>query len=39
VRRRIAEGWPWEDLVPPAVSAYIADERLYFTSAAADGPV
>ncbi|MCL6714084.1 nicotinate-nucleotide adenylyltransferase [Pseudomonas sp. R2.Fl] len=39
VRRRIAEGLPWEDLVPPAVAAYIADERLYFTSAAADGPV
>jgi nicotinate-nucleotide adenylyltransferase len=39
VRRRIAEGRPWEVLVPPAVAAYIADERLYFTSAVADGPV
>ena len=39
VRRRIAGGTPWQALVPPAVAAYIADERLYFTSAAADGPV
>jgi len=39
VRRRIAGGQPWEALVPPAVAAYIADERLYFTSAAQDGPV
>lgn len=39
VRRRIAGGQPWEALVPPAVAAYIADERLYFTSAAKDGPV
>lgn len=39
VRRRIAGGTPWQALVPPAVAAYIADERLYFTSAAAGGPV
>lgn len=37
VRRRIAQAQPWRDCVPPAVAAYITDERLYFTSAAADG--
>lgn len=31
LRRRIAAGQPWRDLLPPAVAAYIADERLYFT--------
>lgn len=31
VRQRIAAGMPWQGAVPPAVAAYIADERLYFT--------
>lgn len=36
IRARIAAGQPWRDLLPPAVAAYIADERLYFTSGHAD---
>jgi nicotinate-nucleotide adenylyltransferase len=31
IRRRIALGQRWQDLVPPAVASYIADNRLYFT--------
>ena len=31
IRRRIAMGQSWQDLVPPAVASYIADNRLYFT--------
>lgn len=37
IRRRIALSQPWRDWVPPAVAAYITDERLYFTPSAADG--
>lgn len=29
IRRRIASGMPWEELVPPAVAQYIRDESLY----------
>ena len=32
LRRRIAAGQPWRDLLPAAVAAYIADERPYFTA-------
>jgi len=31
IRRRISAGQPWQELVPPAVASYIADNRLYFT--------
>jgi nicotinate-nucleotide adenylyltransferase len=33
IRRRIAAGQPWRDMVPPAVAGFIADNRLYFTQA------
>lgn len=34
VRRRIADGLPWRDLVPPAVAGYIERHRLYGTGVA-----
>ncbi len=34
VRRRIADGESWRDLVPPAVAGYIERHRLYRTGAA-----
>jgi nicotinate-nucleotide adenylyltransferase len=36
LRQRIATGQPWRDLLPAAVAAYIADERLYFTTGRPD---
>lgn len=39
LRRRIGDGQPWRSLVPAAVAAYIADERLYFTAGGADASV
>lgn len=36
LRQRIASGQPWRDLLPAAVAAYIADERLYFTTGPQD---
>ena len=36
LRQRIAAGQPWRDLLPAAVAAYIADERLYFTTGRPD---
>lgn len=31
IRRRMAAGQAWQEMVPPAVAGYIADNRLYFT--------
>lgn len=39
IRRRIAAGAPWRDLVPAAVADAIADERLYAPRAAGAGPL
>lgn len=36
LRQRIASGQPWRELLPAAVAAYIADERLYFTTGPRD---
>jgi nicotinate-nucleotide adenylyltransferase len=36
VRERIAAGSPWEDEVPPAVAAYIHDQRLYELAGSGD---
>ncbi len=39
IRRRIAAGAPWRHLLPPAVAAAIADERLYLHGAVSAGPL
>ncbi len=39
VRRRIAAGEPWQDLVPPVVAGFIQRHGLYLTPGSSPGPL